>query len=404
MILRRDNVTHKIMIIDLNKIDREQFDVTEHIVAGERAFLVQPQRMGVNWTPKNLIYRSSLWNERGEPMSLSWKKHHNFEEAPDIDPAPKDLSGCELMEKVDGSTLCLSRYNDTMIIRTRGTVDATKMANGDEIELFKTKYPKLFDPLNYDSRISPRNNRCHRTMVLEWVSPRNQIVIPYPEPDLYLTGVIEHADYSYASQDLLDKMASIIGVKRPRLYQFNTIPEMLTVVKDFKGVEGICVYYNNGQSWRKCKAAAYLLSHSFRENVTLPRLLDLFFAYGRPDTSAFMGRIEGEFDFECATRARDIVTQITHTYARVVSRYTVMEDTICFFREVPRREAAAAIMSTYQDAWRGAAFGILDKKPLDDKTARKLIEDALDKEVGSTSTDSRSVSSPSPKPIHPHLE
>lgn len=363
------------MIIDLSSIDREQFDVSEHVIAGEPCYLVQPQRISVNWTPETLIYRSSLWNARGEPISLSWRKAFNWDERPDIDPAPRDLSGVELMEKVDGSTLLVSRYKDEVVVRTRGTVDATKMANGDEIALFKERYPKLFN-LRYSGPISGPPNAF--TAVCEWVSPRNQIVIPYPEPDLYLTGIITHDDYSYVSQDILDSIAKDLGIKRPRRYSFNTIPEMLAAVTEFKGVEGVCVYYNGGNTYRKHKASVYLVLHRFKENVTLSNMLDLFFSYSRPDAPAFLDRIAHEFDYECRNMANDLAWTICAAYAKVVSRYNLMEVTVSPLRALPRRDAAMTIMATYQDHWKGAAFNLLDNKPLDDKTVRRLMEAALE--------------------------
>lgn len=357
------------MRIDLANIDREEFDVAEHLVAGEPCFLVQPQRLGVNWTLENSIYRSSLWNAQGEPVSLSWRKHMNWDERPDLDPAPTDLSGCELMEKVDGSTLLISRYRDTMIFRTRGTVDATKMANGDEIALFKERYPKLFDPAWHYPQVSS----CPYTLVCEWVSPRNQIVIPYSEPDLYLTGLIWHGTYSYQDQGMLDRLAVGIGIKRPQRYSFDTIPEMLTAVTAFKGVEGICVYYNRGQSWRKCKGAAYLICHRFKENVTESNMLDLFFSYGRPNAVTFLERIGNEFDYECMAQARELVATICSTYTKVTSRYSLMENVIGPLRSLPRRDAALAIQANYVGVWQGAAFSMLSNKVLDDKTIRRLI-------------------------------
>ncbi len=325
--------------------------------------------MGVNWTPETLIYRSSLWNAQGEPLSLSWRKHVNWDERPDLEPAPTDLSGCELMEKVDGSTLIVSHHKGVLISRTRGTVDASKLDNGDEIALLKERYPKAFVELDNVPGI---------TRLYEWVSPRNQIVIPYPEADIYLTGIVQHSDYSYWSQDMLDWIAKEMGVKRPRRYSFNTIPEMLTAVTDFRGVEGVCVYYNRGQTYRKHKGAAYLLAHAFRDNITESRILDYFFEYGRPDMPAFLSRLESDFDYESMSRARELVTAICDAYNRVTSRYNLMEGLVGPLRIIERRVAAGVIQATYGDVWKGAAFHLLDNRPLDDKTVRKLMEYTLD--------------------------
>lgn len=367
------------MKIDLDKIDRTQFLVHEHIVAGEPCYLVHPQHIGAEWTPDNLIFRSSLWNVRGEPVSLSYKKHFNWDEKPEIDPAPRSLEGVELMEKIDGSTLLISKYRDTLIVRTRGTVDATKLDNGDEIALFKQRYPEVFRcPSAYP--LEPNRRMTDYTLAFEWVSPRNKIVIDYSEPDIYLTGFIGHSDYGYGSQDALDNMALGMGVKRPRRYRFDTIPQMLEAVSAFQGVEGVCAYYNKGQSWRKIKSVSYLTRHRFKENVTPRNMLDLFFAYSRPDLDVFLARIEQEFDWECRAMATDLAIQISRIHLQIIFQHHQMVEPISSLRSLSRREAAEYIMKHYQGYWKGVAFGILDNKPLDNKTLRNLIEEELEKE------------------------
>lgn len=358
------------MKINLNNIDREQFNVSFHEIAGETCYLVTPHYVAPVWTPENLIFRSSLWNSQGEPISLSWKKHFNFDERPDIDPIPNSLDGMELVEKIDGSTLLISKYRDTLIVRTRGTVDATKLDNGDEIALFKERYPLVFDSINIGE---------YATLIFEWVSPRNQIVIPYAQPDIYLTGCIWHYQYDYMSQYMLDDLSKLLGVKRPRRYQFDTIPQMLEAVNAFKGVEGICAYYNKGQSWRKIKAAQYLILHRFKENVTQGNILDLFFQYQHPDLALFKELIRQHFDWECAQMASELVIKISEANMRAVSRYNLIGARLMQLKEWSRRDAALKIQEWYDGLDRSLAFHILGGKALDDKLLRKMIEEELEK-------------------------
>lgn len=368
------------MRIDLDKIDREQFMVHEHMVAGEPCYLVQPQHIGAQWDEDNLIYRSSLWSAQGEPVSLSYKKHFNWDEKPDIDPAPTSLEGAELMQKIDGSTLLISAYNGELIIRTRGTVDATKMDNGDEIALFKTRYPALFVPYHYSSGPMSGPHR-HITMALEWVSPRNQIVIPYPEPDLYLTGVINHDDYSYWSQNDLDWLAPILGLKRPRRYSFDSVKDMLAAVNDFKGVEGICVYYNRGQSWRKTKASAYLVAHRLKSVMsTLNHVLDYWFTLiPRPTTlEAFFAEMEKATDHEIAKMATLHMSRILWA-DRVVQRGLDMTRYLVEpLKSLSRRDAALDIQAKHDKHYQAVAFTYLSGREIDDKQRRKLMEVALE--------------------------
>ncbi len=246
------------------------------------------------------------------------------------------------------------------------------MDNGHEIALFRERYPKVFD-------IPAPNTGFYTdyTAVYEWVSPANQIVVPYPEPDLYLTGLIFHADYSYLNQDTLDEMARNMGVKRPRRYRFDTIPEMLAAVTAFKGVEGVCVYYNRGQSWRKAKSAQYLALHRFKERATLPNILDLWFAQSKPALLDFRAALVRDFDHECLALAEPFAQQIDDAYAMVKVLLGVIEYEVSKLNGLSRRDAALAIQAKWTDLYRGAAFKALDKREIDDNMLRKLIEHEL---------------------------
>ena len=132
------------MVIDISKIDRDQFYVNEHIWNGELLYLVIPRQIGVKWNRDNLIFRSSVWNYLGEPVSLSYYKFFNYGEKPELSPIPKNLNNSVITTKIDGSTIIISKYKGTFIIRSRGTIDAYTLTTGNEMDILKQKYPKLF--------------------------------------------------------------------------------------------------------------------------------------------------------------------------------------------------------------------------------------------------------------------
>ena len=115
------------MKVDLNTIDRESLMVHPHVVAGETVFLVQPQHIGAKWSRDTLHFRSSVWNEKGELVSASFPKFFNNGESPDLYPNPESFSDWVTPEKIDGSTLIVSKYKGQLIVRTRGTLDATRL-------------------------------------------------------------------------------------------------------------------------------------------------------------------------------------------------------------------------------------------------------------------------------------
>lgn len=363
------------MKIDLSQIDRENFRVDEHIVAGETCYLVQPKAISAKWNKHNLIFRSSVWNAQGEPVSLSFKKFFNWEEQPDICSIPKNLQYTQLMEKLDGSTLIVSKYKGELIVRTRGTVDATKLDNGHEIAVLKQKYPRAFELFSC-------KESTPYTLLFEWVSPVNKIVLNYgDEPDLYLIGCIDHLDYSLDTQDELDKAAKIMGVKRPRRFNFNTVEEMISAVEAFKGQEGICVYYNNGQDIKKCKSSWYLALHRMKSELgSFERIVDFYFTLNRPTYQDFYNHIEKNFDYELASQVASQISSICDGMKEVYKIEEGMFNFVKPLKNVNRKEAAEKILQAYGPSNRAQmAFCILDDKKWSTDQYKKLLYQSIKK-------------------------
>lgn len=358
------------MKIDLSQIDREQFTVKEGIIAGEICYLVNPNHIGCKWTADNLIFRSSIWNSNGEPVSFSFKKFFNWEEHTEITPKPDSLSDCKLPSKIDGSTLIISYYKGELIARTRGCFNAQKLENGFELEVLKKKYPFTF---NYHKGFSD-----DYSLLFEWISPLNRIVLSYgPEPDLYLIGCIKHEDYSLLSQTGLDMLAEVYGLKRPKSYSFNSFDEMIKGIEGLKGEEGICVYYNNGQDIRKVKSIEYLAKHRFKSNATLENIIDLFFSLNCPDSESFKQQIIKTFDFECYQMVEQFIPIITDGYKQVNKQIHDIRNFIqtLFIPERSRKECAMAIIGKYPDSYlKTISFLILDRKELTIDNKKNMLD------------------------------
>lgn len=289
------------MKVDLLQINREDFLVTEHLIGGELCTFVRPRPTFFDWTPDLLHFRSSIWNSKGELISGSFKKFFNLEEKPAIDPFPLDFKHVKVVEKLDGSTLIVSRYNGETIHRTRGTTNAiVTMANGDEIESFRSKYKSFF---NFVEAVPT----FPFTFLLEWVSDRNKIVLSYPETDLYLLAIVSNADYSLLTQDMVDVYAQELGLKRPKVFNFDTKELMVSTIKELEGYEGVCVYYNHDQHIRKVKAVAYLKLHAFKSTCTFKTIMELYNDLERPTIEIFKDKIEKTFDYECLVQATSII-------------------------------------------------------------------------------------------------
>lgn len=359
------------MQTDLLKIDQENFMIHPHEIAGETCYLVQPIHIGAKWNKQNLHFRSSVWNSQGELISASFKKFFNWGEQPELAYTPFSLTangGCELLEKIDGSTLIISKYKGELIKRTRGTVDASRMDNGHELEWLKDKYPEVF-------KFSGESTSDF-SLLFEWVSPENKIVLNYGEdPDLYLIGGISHQDYSLWSQTMLDDLAIELGVKRPARYNFASVKEMLEAVENLKGKEGLCVYCNKGQDIRKVKSAWYLALHRMKTELgSYERIVDFYFTMNRPSYTEYYDFIVNNYDFELAEQCRGQISKVCEGMKEVDVIVNSMREKANSLRTVSRKEAAAVIIQAYGKTNRsGMVFSLLDGKELGTEELKKLL-------------------------------
>jgi len=368
------------MKINIEKdIDRESFMVHEHIISGEVVYLVQPKHIGAKWKKDNLHFRSSVWNYDGELISASFPKFFNWSEQPEISPVPTSLKNTTVVEKLDGSTLIVSKYKGQYILRTRGTVDASTMANGHELELFKDTILKKLDTcLPVDL-----NGNWHYSILFEWVSPINKIVLNYgDEPDWYLVGVINHHHYMLWSQSRLDEAAQELGLKRPATYTFTDVNDLLQNVDQWKGKEGVCVYSNNDQTIHKVKSADYLIKHRFKSEATLENTLDLYFSYGKPSYQEFESKLTETFDYECFEMVRGYASQICDASKEVNKIVDGFKSFIDNQLKVlsTRKEQAQIVISSYSESNRSSMiFSLLDGKTLTSDQHKKLFWQVLKK-------------------------
>ena len=372
------------MKIDLTLVDLSQFMVHPHIFNGETMYLIQPQFIGTKWTQDNKHFRSSVYNISGELVSASFFKFVNFGENPENFPVPTSLKNTNIVEKIDGSLTILSKYKGNYIIRTRGTLDASLMEkNGFEIEIFKqTILPKIEKLAHL---FGGTDDTWNSSILTEWVSPINKIVIRYPEPDWYLIGIVHHSDYSLATQLELNNYACEVGLKRPENYTFPSVEELIKNVEQFKGKEGVVLYSKNDQMLHKIKGLDYLCRHRLKSELgSFEKLVDFWFTIGNPvNYQVFFDEIVKLVDYETAIDHQGDISKIIDASKGM---HKIMEGMTEFVngtvRALPtRKDQALKITSSYGNSGEasrsGMCFKILDNKPLTQDDKKKLLYQTL---------------------------
>jgi hypothetical protein len=314
-----------------------------------------------------------IWDCNGNLVSAGFPKFTNWGENPDNFPLPKSIDGTTAIEKIDGSSLIVSNYKNETIIRTRGTFDVFQHPNGQEIkDLFYNMLCKISDPVV--------------SYIFEWVTPSNKIVIGYDKPELYLIGAIDHNDYSLYSQVYLNAFAKStsntygIEIKRPPLYNFKDIDDLLLQTKDWKGKEGIVLYSNNGQSLHKVKSLWYLSLHHMKDELAnVERVIDVWLSLNKPDYNTFYNYIVTTFDFELANMTRGNLSKVCEAYKEVLDIINHMHLFVNNIKSLStRKEQAAQIISSYGKTNRASfLFNILDGRNVSDDDIKKLLFQVL---------------------------
>lgn len=356
----------------VNLPDPSQFNIKDVTIAGDECILVTPKDMGVEWNDENKIFRSSIWRKNDNfPISLSWKKFTNHGEQPDFEPID-NFDDIEYFHKLDGSAIIISIYKNQLIVRTRGTIDASLLPNGYEISFLKQKYPKVFD--------NDLLNTEMYSFLYEWTTPTNRIVLQETdEPTLWLTGVVRHEDYSYVSQNQLDEIAEKIFTPRPKRYSLslNNISKWLDAQPN---IEGVVAYANNGQYLKKFKTLRYLQLHRVFTGIkTVDHLFDLFVEYGCLDRENFETLLATNFDWELVTSLENLISELYIKWQHVkdttggIKNFLNLE----WFKSLNRKEQAERIIKEFpKDS--GIAFSILDGKEIDPRKLWKIyIQNAV---------------------------
>ena len=367
------------MKIDISAIDRTQFMVHDHFVGGELVHLIQPQHFGTQWRQDNKHMRSLVVNYEGEIVSAGFPKFTNWGENLEHFPVPYSLRNCTVVEKLDGSLLIVSKYKGNYILRTRGTIDAYTMANGHELDIFKQK---ILNPLI--DKMQNSNETWNFSVLFEWVSPINKIVLNYGEqPDWYLVGLVWHYDYTLYNQSQLDSFAKNHGLKRPTNYSFPSVDDLLQNVEQWKNKEGVCVYSHNDQNIHKVKGAWYLALHHMKSELSnIEKVMDVWLERGMPDYQTFYNFIATTFDYELAEQCRGMISNICDAKKevdKIVWGMNLFVNTRLL--SLPNRKQQAELtIASYGDTNRASfIFKLLDGKSLGNEEYKKLMFQVLKK-------------------------
>ena len=252
---------------------------------GERdAVLTIPAKDKWTWSPSERHKRSLVEDAAtGEVLSRGFPKFHNLGEVPEED-AETERAFAEgrvvLREKLDGSLIIRDVVDGRVCWRTRGALGLGEF-EGRVMALVDAGPAWLASPRSYTAE----------SVLFEYTSPDNRIVVRYPRPALTLLArvdrvILDHGGGYWSGITLFDdvrRFESMNGLAHVRAQ----------VARGGVFDEGVVVacYRSECVKLVKMKSAEYIRLHSVMTECTRAKVFDLL-ERGRTEAAALVAALE----------------------------------------------------------------------------------------------------------------
>lgn len=227
-------------------------------------YLVKYLHSGIDWSnPYALEARGIVIGGKGNIVSRPYEKFFNyleFQSREDLSEEVKHMSYWEpdedydVFEKLDGSLAVVSQYKGELIYSSSGSLEG--------------KYPDKFknwieNNLNQKEMERLKELTKSYTLMFEYTSPTNRIVIPYQEEKMILHGVVcTRSGEDVSTPHMLELVANHIGVDTVKNLYLN-LDDLKEIQKQEFGenlIEGFVIRFDNGKRL-KIKTEEYMEVH-----------------------------------------------------------------------------------------------------------------------------------------------
>jgi T4 RnlA family RNA ligase len=210
----------------------------------------------------------------GEPVSMvsfPFEKFFNINENPYTQNLDFSSNNVELiLEKLDGSMIQTCNIRGKVYLKTKASFDSEQAI--EATKLFNSESHKKL------KEIVTRWTLVNYTVVMEYVSPTNKIVLKYPEPRLVVLGIRNNVDGTILAWDLIQHIfrncdAKHLAIDHTEEFKF-TMDKFLHDAPQYTGIEGYVITLKDGQRI-KLKTKEYFLLHSVADILTSDKKLFL---------------------------------------------------------------------------------------------------------------------------------
>jgi len=325
------------------------------------------------WTLENIHYRSRMETLAGETVSQGFKKFMNLGQGPDglrVD-ATDVVNACVRGDavatvKLDGSLLVRSVHQGQVVLRTRGAFSYQHQDNANEIDEYARRYPRLLDPTYLPDT----------SLLFEWVSPSNVIILKYAQTDLFLVGGVHHHDLRYMRMVELQDIATHTGIQLVEFFLLNESgwADLYATLASDTEKEGYVIRIHDEQTLVKVKCASYIAKHAFKYRMSTSRLTDMWFHEGRPSQQVFIDSLIRQFDEETIMWALPFIAGFFRAVQTVDDHAAAVRQDVDRHRTLSRKDFAMQMRQQLASRDFSLAMLFWDNKEVHDRLLRQLLE------------------------------
>jgi T4 RnlA family RNA ligase len=162
-------------------------------------------------------------------------------------------------DKLDGSLISSMLTDNGVHLKSKGSLFSTQAVDANEV---MNNHPALKDFVFQQTSLN-------RTVIMEYVSPTNRIVLHYDKPDLFVLGVRDNETGYTIPLETLDIDESISVAQGH--YNIDG-DEFYSTLNSRKGIEGF-IFVLADDLRVKVKTDEYLVLHKLKDSINSPKAL-----------------------------------------------------------------------------------------------------------------------------------
>ncbi len=213
------------------------------------------------------MFEISEEGQNAKPLRMaSWpvNKFFNYMENPFTSQIDLD-NIVEISEKRDGSLISSYTIDDKVYLKTKGALESDQA-----IAATKWLYKPLNKPFLREIRATERLNY---TVIMEWTSETNRVVLKYQESTLTVLAIRSNIDGHYVHLSDVDvDVFPKIYQKWTKTYSTDNSKAFVELIPDMHDIEGFVCRTKDNLLF-KVKTNQYLTLHKNKDNINTPKKL-----------------------------------------------------------------------------------------------------------------------------------